>query len=107
MRKIIVGVVLFIGELFVPAFSFGQDVLVNPQNQKYLFTAGTDETQSFLYNPAYLGLYNCGEVLDGYYFYPSNGWLNLPNTSFHDIGIFGQGGKFGSHIETQRPRRRT
>jgi protease-4 len=88
-------IMIFAGLLFAPAGSFAQDLLVNPQNQKYLFTAGTDETQAFLYNPAYLGVCNRGEVLDGYYFYPSKSMLNYPNTSFHDIGIFGQGGKFG------------
>ncbi len=95
MRKIITVIALFIAELSAPVFSFGQDILVTPQNQKYLFTAGTDETQAFLYNPAYLGLYNRGEVLDSYYFYPNRSLLNFPNISFHDIGIFGQGGKFG------------
>lgn len=95
MRKIVGVIALFIVELSVPASLFGQDILVNPQNQKYLFTAGTDETQAFLYNPAYLGLYNRGSVLDGYYFYPSKNMLSYPNGSFHDIGVFGQGGKFG------------
>src|SRR5271157_2989597 len=93
MKRIVVAIALFCG--IAPEASFGQDLLVNPQNQKYLFTAGTDETQAFLYNPAYLGLYNRGGVLDGYYFYPSESMLNYPNTSFHDLGIFGQGGKFG------------
>lgn len=93
MKRIVVAIALFCG--IAPEASFGQDLLVNPQNQKYLFTAGTDETQAFLYNPAYLGLYNRGGVLDGYYFYPSKGLLDYPNTSFHDIGVFGQVGKFG------------
>jgi len=88
-------ITIIIGRLFAPAVLFGQDILVNPENQKYLFTAGTDETQGFLYNPAYLGVYNRGGVLDGYYFYPSRNMLNYPNMSFHDVGIFGQDGKFG------------
>jgi protease-4 len=95
MNKIIGIVALLILGLSLPINSFGQDILINPQNQKYLFTAGTDETQAFLYNPAYLGLYNRGEVLDGYYFYPSSGMLSYPNGSFHDIGLSGQGGKVG------------
>lgn len=93
MKRIIVAIALFCG--IAPEASFAQDILVNPQNQKYLFTAGTDETQAFLYNPAYLGLYNRGGVLDGYYFYPSKSSVNDPYTSFHDIGVFGQFGKFG------------
>ncbi len=93
MRRIFVAIALFCG--IAPNASFAQDILVNPQNQKYLFTSGTDETEAFLYNPAYLGLYNRGGVLDGYYFYPNKNMLNYPNASFHDIGIFGQGGNFG------------
>jgi len=95
MRKFVVAVSLLTVCLLVSSRSFGQDLLVNPQNQKYLFTAGTDETQAFLYNPAYLGLYDRGGVLDGYYFYPSKDMLDYPHSSFHDIGIFGQAAKFG------------
>ena len=92
--KRIVAVIALIYVIAAAAAS-GQDILVNPQNQKYLFTAGTDETQAFLYNPACLGLYSRGGVLDGYYFYPTKSILNYPSTVFHDIGIFGQAGKFG------------
>ena len=95
MKKIYVVIMLWGVCMFMPSRSFGQDILINPQNQKYLFTAGTDETQAFLYNPAYLGLYNRGGVLDGYYFYPGKSLLNYPYSSFHDIGIFGQSGKVG------------
>ncbi len=95
MNKVIAAFIFLGAELFSSAGAFGQDILVNPQNQKYLFTAGTDETQAFLYNPAYLGLANRGGVLDGYYFYPGKSMLGNPNDSFHDIGVFGQAGKFG------------
>lgn len=81
--------------LSLSGYACGQDILVNPQNQKYLFTAGTDETQAFLYNPAYLGLYSRGSVLDAYYFYPSTGQLNPSKQTFYDFGAFLQGGKFG------------
>jgi protease-4 len=89
------ALIFFEGVLLLPHSVVAQDILMNPQNQKYVFTAGTNWTQGFLYNPAYLGLYNRGGVLDGYYFYPSKGMLNFPNASFHDIGIFGEDGKFG------------
>lgn len=94
MKKTIVAFVVAAAGLFAPARSFAQDLLMNPQNENYLFTAGTDETQAFLYNPAYLGLYNRGEVLDGYYFFPSTAQLSA-GRSFHDLGVFAQTGKFG------------
>ncbi len=74
---------------------FAQDLLINPQNQKYLFTAGSDETQAFLYNPAYLGLHGRETDLDAYYFYPASAFLNQVGDKFHDFGAFVQGGKFG------------
>ncbi|MGO9481245.1 MAG: signal peptide peptidase SppA [Candidatus Kryptoniota bacterium] len=95
MKKFILVIALFAGVLSAPVSSFGQDILINPQNQKYLFTAGTDETQAFLYNPAYLGVYNRGMDLDGYYIYSNKNILIGPSGSFHDVGIFGQGGTFG------------
>ena len=60
MKKTFVAIILVASGLFAPSKSFGQDLLTNPQNQEYLFTAGTDETQAFLYNPAYLGLRDRG-----------------------------------------------
>ncbi len=95
MNKTVAFILSIVTSLSAPGWLLGQDLLTNPQNQKYLFTSGTDETQAFLYNPAYLGLYNRGEALDGYYFYPSKSMLVFPDVSFHDIGIFGQTGKFG------------
>ncbi len=95
MKKIAVVVLFLAGILSSPKNSFEQDILVNPQNEKYLFTAGSDETQAFLYNPAYLGLYSRGSILDAYYFNPSRAQMNILNESFHDVGIFAQGGKFG------------
>ncbi len=92
MKRILV-VLLVVGSLLVPEESFGQDLLITPQNQKYLFTAGTDEAQAALYNPAYLGIFSGGGVLDGYYFVPSSGQLS-PSGPFHDLGVFAQGGKF-------------
>lgn len=89
MKRVIVALLFVVGNLSA------QDLLTNPQNQKYLFTSGTDETQAFLYNPAYLGLYNRGGVLDAYYFYPSKSRLDTAVGTFHDIGVFAQGGKLG------------
>ncbi len=93
MKKIIGAVLLLSWGLLSPGRSIGQDLLTNPQNQRYLFTAGTDESQAFLYNPAYLGVYSRGSVLDGYYFFPSKAQLS-PVGSFHDLGISVQQGKF-------------
>ncbi|MCL5266624.1 MAG: signal peptide peptidase SppA [Bacteroidetes bacterium] len=95
MRRIVVILLLLTGALFVPNTGRGQDLLVNPQNQKYIFTAGNDGTDGFLYNPAYLGLYDRGSVLDAYYFYPSEGRLLPVGDRFHDFGAFAQGGKLG------------
>lgn len=92
MKKTFVAIILVASGLFAPSKSFGQDLLTNPQNQEYLFTAGTDETQAFLYNPAYLGLRDRGGVLDGYYFFPNNSELD-PSEKFHDFGLFAQRGK--------------
>ncbi len=94
MKKTIVAALFLASGLFAPLITFGQDLLVSPQNQNYLFTAGTDETQAFLYNPAYLGIDYRDGVLDGYYFFPSRTEISPPG-SFHDFGIFGQAGKFG------------
>ncbi len=94
MKKTIVAVFLLASGLFAASRSFAQDLLTTPQNQNYLFTAGTGETQAFLYNPAYLGLPGRGDVLDGYYFFPAKNQLS-PRVSFHDLGIFAQSGKFG------------
>lgn len=94
MNKTIAAVFLLASGLFAATQSYGQDLLTTPQNQNYLFTAGTAETQAFLYNPAYLGLRDRGGVLDGYYFFPSKIQLSPP-VSFHDLGIFSQMGKFG------------
>ncbi len=94
MKKIIGAILLLTGSLLVPGKSFGQDLITNPQNEKYLFTAGTDDAEAFLYNPAYLGVYKGGGVLDGYSFFPSKARL-VPSGSFHDFGIFAQQGKFG------------
>ncbi|HQT92340.1 MAG TPA: hypothetical protein PL001_09980, partial [Candidatus Kryptobacter bacterium] len=93
MKKIIGAVLLLSWGLLSPGRSIGQDLLTDPQNQRYLFTAGTDESQAFLYNPAYLGVYSRGSVLDGYYFFPSKTQLS-PVGSFHDLGISVQQGKF-------------
>ncbi len=95
MRRIVVMFLLLTGALFVPNTGHGQDLLVNPQDQKYIFTAGNGGTEGFLYNPAYLGLYDRGSELDAYYFYPSEGRLLPVGDRFHDLGIFAQGGKVG------------
>ncbi len=93
--KTIFFLILFSADLFA------QDVLVTPQNQKYLFTAGSSGTEAFLYNPAYLGLHNRETEFDAYYFYPNKmllngtGGLNTTGSSFHDLGLFAQGGKLG------------
>ncbi len=93
MKKTFVAIIIVASGLFATSKSFGQDLLTNPQNQKYLFTAGTDETQAFLYNPAYLGVRDRGGVFDGYYFVPTNSELD-PSERFHDVGLFAQGGRF-------------
>lgn len=94
MNKTIAAVFLLASGLFAATNSFAQDLLTTPQNQNYLFTAGTSETQAFLYNPAYLGLHGSGGVLDGYYFFPAKTQLS-PRVPFHDLGIFAQTGTFG------------
>ncbi|MGC8654146.1 MAG: signal peptide peptidase SppA [Candidatus Kryptoniota bacterium] len=73
----------------------GQDFLVTPQNQRFIFTAGSDRIQSTQYNPSYLGLYNRGASLDAYFFSPKEGTFHFSGYSFHDFGFYGQLGKFG------------
>ncbi len=72
----------------------GQDILLTPQNQNYIFTAGSEGAQTFLLNPAYLAIDPREGAFDAYYFSASRSQVNPPG-SFHDLGIFGQSGKFG------------
>ncbi len=95
MRRIVVTLLILTGALFAPKTGRGQDLLVNPQNEKYLFTSGANGTEGFLYNPAYLGLHDRGGELDAYYFYPSEGHLIPVGDRFHDFGAFAQAGKMG------------
>ncbi len=81
--------------LFLTGVGYAQDFLVSPQNQRLLFTAGSDEIQGFQRNPGYLGLYNRGAALDAYFFSPRSETPRLPGYYFHDLGIYAQLGKIG------------